>query len=133
MEEYIMKTFNGTIDPKKATSGKQTWSLACLILADGQFKTDAGGVIRRPLKPQYKAARLARCFTSLDKRKGAVKPSAYVLTNRIIGAITNHDNFKTMGGYDKLRKGFETEGFKSEYFKELVNAMEAYQKEVNTE
>ena len=119
--------FKGTINNKKATTGKQAWSLGSLILANGTYQTDAGGALRKPMKPKYQASRLAQCFTASEKKTKAVKPSAYILHQRIIGAITNHKTFKTMGGYNKLRKGFEADGFKSEYFKELLKAMEVYQ------
>jgi len=119
--------FKGTINNKKATTGKQAWSLGSLILANGTYQTDAGGAIRKPMKPKYQASRIAQCFTASERKTKAVKPSAYILHQRIIGAITNHKTFKTMGGYNKLRQSFESEGFESKYFAELLKAMEVYQ------
>ena len=78
------------------------------------------------MKPKYQASRIAQCFTASERKTKAVKPSAYILHQRIIGAITNHKTFKTMGGYNKLSQSLDSEGCESKYFTEILKAMEVY-------
>ena len=68
---------------------------------------------------------------NIIKDKQLTSVSAYVMLKRIISV--GKELYPNRGKYDLVRTDYAEKNIKSEYFKALMESMEEYQKEVNSE